>query len=114
MRAERLRRTKDIEIVRQDGVLRTDRHFTLRSRRNGLDTVRVALASPRALGTAVRRNRARRRLREAVRALLRERRTAPGTDLFLVARPPSLAAPPAELREALAGPLDAALGPQTP
>lgn len=111
MRAERLRRTKDIEIVRQEGALRTDQHFTIRSRRNGLDVIRVAVASPRALGTSVKRNRARRRVREALRDLLRARRGAPGTDLFVVARPPSLEAPSAELRAAVARELAAILGP---
>jgi len=111
MRAERLRRTKDIELVRSGGDVRSDRHFTLRARRNGLAVVRVAVASPRALGTSVRRNRARRRVREAIRTLLRERSAAPGTDLFVVARQPALDAPSKAHREAVARELDAVLGP---
>lgn len=112
MRMDRLRHTKDIEIVRHHGALRTDQHFTIRSRRNGLDVIRLAVASPRALGTSVDRNRARRRVREAIRDLLRQRRGAPGTDLFVVARRPSLEAPITLLRGAVARELDAALGPE--
>ena len=113
MRAMRLRRTRDIELVREGGEMRTDRLFTMRARRNGLAVVRLAVASPRSLGTAVRRSRARRRVREAIRQLLLSRRDAPGTDLFVVARPPALEAPPQALRDAVARQLDAALGATT-
>ncbi|MBM4433612.1 MAG: ribonuclease P protein component [Chloroflexi bacterium] len=110
MRAMRLRRTKDIELVREGGEVRSDRLFTMRARPNGLDVVRVAVASPRAVGVATRRNRARRRVREAIRTLLLARRGAPGTDLFVVARAPALDAPAAALRTAVAKQLDELLG----
>lgn len=90
--------------------MRSDRLFTIRARRNGLDIVRIAVASPRSLGGAVRRARARRRVREAIRILLRSRRAAPGTDLFVVTRPQALDAPSEALRAAVARELDAALG----
>ena len=105
----RLRRTKDIELARK-GEMRTDRLFTMRVRPNGGDEVRIAVASPRSIGTAVRRNRARRRLREAIRTLLAPRAAAPGTDLFVVARRPVLDAPVSEIRAATARHLDAILG----
>ncbi len=111
MRAERLRRTKDIDLVRASGEQHTDRHFSLRSRRNDLAAVRIAVAAPRAVGTAVRRNRARRRLREALRLDLRGRATAPGTDVFVLARRPALDAPTPALRAAVQAQLDAVLGP---
>ncbi|MDE3111965.1 MAG: ribonuclease P protein component [Chloroflexota bacterium] len=110
MRAERLRRTKDIEIVRAEGELRAYRLFSSRSRGNGLASVRIAVASPRSVGTAVRRNRARRRIREAIRAALRERAAAPGTDLFVLARGAAVDAPSDALRAAVRAQLDAALG----
>jgi ribonuclease P protein component len=110
VRAERLRRTKDIELVREGGEMRADRLFTMRARPNGLDVVRVAVASPRSIGVATRRNRARRRVREAIRSLLQARRAARGTDLFVVARPQALDAPGEALRAALAKHLDAVLG----
>lgn len=110
MRAERLRRTKDIERVREGGEMRTDRHFTLRARPNGLGVVRVAVASPRSIGGAVLRGRARRRVREAIRLLLGSRRTAPGTDLLVVTRPPALDAPFEAVRSAVERHLGAILG----
>ena len=110
MRAERLRRTKDIQIVRETGEMRSDRHFTMRARRNGLEIVRVAVASPRSLGPAVRRSRARRRVREGIRVLLRDRSAAPGTDLLVVTRTTAADAPFPELTEALARHLGAVLG----
>lgn len=110
MDAARLRRLRDIALVRAEAELRSTRLFTLRARRSGGDAVRVAVSAPRSVGSAVQRNRARRRLREAVRAELRPRASAPGTDLLIVARPALLGAPPAALREALARELAATLG----
>lgn len=109
MRAMRLRRTKDIELVREGGEVSSDRLFTMRARRNGLDVVRVAVASPRAVGVATKRNRARRRVREAIRTDLQARPVAPGTDLFVVARAPALAAPTEALQVAVAKQLEAVL-----
>lgn len=111
MRAERLRRTKDIEALRSLGALTVDPRFTIRAKPNGLGVVRIAVASPRAVGTAVRRNRARRRVREAIRARLERRSGTAGIDLLVTARSAALAAGPEELREAVAGRLDAVLGP---
>ncbi len=110
MRAERLRRTKDIDLVRAAGEQRSDRHFSLRARRNDLSIVRVAVASPRAVGTAVKRNRARRRLREVIRTELGARAAAPGTDLFVVVRGPALDAPSETLRAAVRRQLESVLG----
>jgi ribonuclease P protein component len=110
MRAERLRRTADIELVRRSGEVRTDRHFTIRSRRNGLAAVRVAVASPKAIGGAVKRNLARRRVRESIRTLLQARSSAPGTDLLVVTRAPAVDAPAGLLRDAIAKQLEAVLG----
>jgi ribonuclease P protein component len=112
MRAERLRRTKDIEVLRSEGALTVDPHFTIRAKPNGLGVVRVAVASPRAIGSAVRRNRARRRVREAIRTLLQDRKGAEGADLLVVARSAALVAAPEQLRQAVAGRLDAVLGPE--
>ena len=113
MRAERLRRTKDIEVLRSEGALTVDPHFTIRAKPNGLDIVRVAVASPRAVGTAVRRNRARRRVREAIRTRLERRKGTAGVDLLVIARAAALVAAPEQLRQAVAGRLDAVLGPES-
>lgn len=74
---------------------------------------RVAVASPRSLGNAVKRNRARRRVREALRDLLRQRHGVAGADIFVVTRSSALDAASIELREALSKELDALLGPAT-
>lgn len=114
MQAERLRRTRDIALVRSEGSLRSDRHFTLRARPNGLGLVRLAVSATRAIDTSVGRNRAKRRVREAFRRSLGERREGRGTDLFVVVRPAALAARPEEIRGAVDRELDAALGPDRP
>ena len=59
----------------------------------------VGVAASRGMGTAVQRNRAKRLLREAVRALLPS--IVPGWDILLIARPPLLARKMPEVREAL-------------
>jgi ribonuclease P protein component len=99
-----LRRTADFDAITRRGAVRTSRLLVLRTLRTGRDTTRIGLATPRALGGAVERNRLRRRLRE----LIRERyRTLPaGWDLLVVARPEAVRATFAELREALASVLE--------
>ena len=109
--AARLRHTKDITSVRSNGLVRSDRHLSLRARPNDLGLVRVAVSATRDLGTSVRRNRARRRVREAVRQELRARSSAPGTDLVIAARRASLDAPAADLRASVGRALAAVLGP---
>lgn len=110
MRALRLRRTKDIQLTREKGEMRSDRLFTIRALRTGGETVRLAVTAGRAVGGAVRRNRARRRVREAIRTALAARPSAPGTDIFVVARPAALDSPATELRAAAARHLEAVLG----
>ena len=98
MHAARLRRGEDIARVRAQGIARNTRLFSLRALTSSEPTVRVSVSASRAVGGAVKRNRARRRIREAVRTVLRERDAAAGVDLVLLARPAALDAPAAELR----------------
>ena len=107
--AARLRRTKDIAAVRARGWARSDPHFTLRVAPNDAGAVRIAVSATRELGTAVRRNRARRRLREAVRLELQARERVPAIDLVLAARRPAHDAPAADLRAAVARALEGAI-----
>jgi len=109
--AARLRHTKDITSVRSNGLVRSDRHLSLRARPNELGLVRIAVSATRDLGTSVRRNRARRRVREAVRQELRSRTSAPGTDLVIAARRASFDAPSQELRASVQRALAGILGP---
>lgn len=108
--AARLRHTKDITSVRSSGLVRSDRHLSLRARPNDLGLVRVAVSATRDLGTSVRRNRARRRVREAVRQELRGRPSAPGMDLVIAARRAAFDAPPQELRASVRRTLSGILG----
>lgn len=111
MHAARLRRGDDIARVKADGVARNDKLFSLRALSNNEPTVRVAVASSRAVGGAVKRNRARRRVREALRvALLARNDVQAGIDLVLIARPAALGATSAEIRGAVERELGRVLG----
>jgi ribonuclease P protein component len=110
MHAARLRRGDDIARVRAEGVARNDKLFSLRALPSDQPTVRVAVAASRAVGGAVKRNRARRRVREALRVALGARpRVTIGADLVLMARPAALDAPAADLRGAIVRELDRVL-----
>lgn len=112
MEAARLRRGEDIARCRAEGVARNDQLFSLRARPSGNDTVRVAVSASRAVGPAVRRNRARRRLREAIRLELVGRAVRPGAgmDLVFAARAAATIAPATAVRAAVARELAAVLG----
>jgi ribonuclease P protein component len=86
-RRYRLSRSRDFDAVYRHGRSVSTRFLTLYwfPREDGGDEPRLGLAVPKANGTAVVRNRVKRRLREAWRALLPEIQT--GRDYVLVARP---------------------------
>ncbi len=65
-------------------------------------TIGIGLTVTRKIGNAVTRNRARRRLREALRQVL-PGPAGPATDYVVVARPPALTTPFADLQSELAG-----------
>jgi ribonuclease P protein component len=110
MHAARLRRGEDIARVRAEGVARNDKLFSLRALPTDRATVRVAVAASRAVGGAVQRNRARRRVREAVRLALAVRPSPrTGADIVVTVRPAALDAAPADVRGAVERQLDAVL-----
>lgn len=80
-RACRLVRRADFDAVYRDGRKRASREFTVFLRANGLPVSRFGWSIKRTLGTAVRRNRIRRRLREIVR--LHRREIATGWDVVI-------------------------------
>ena len=80
----RLRRPADIERVRQHGRSRRHPLIVLLVHQNDLDVTRFAFVAGRHVGSAVKRNRAKRLLRESVRRHLKE--IAPGWDCVLIAR----------------------------
>jgi ribonuclease P protein component len=80
----RLHRSEDIQRVRRTGKSYAGPLAVLIAAQNGLSVKRAAFPASRAVGTAVARNRTRRRLREAVRALWSD--VPEGWDFLMVAR----------------------------
>jgi ribonuclease P protein component len=79
-----LSRPQDFAAL-QTGATRSHQLLTARFLRTGLETTRFGLATGRKLGGAVVRNRVRRRLREALRAMAPS--FQPGWDVLIIARP---------------------------
>lgn len=96
MAQARLRRTRDVQRVRESGEARADRLFHVAGLPCSESWNRIAVRTPVRLGTAVARNRVRRRVRaafaEALRALERP------LDVVVTARAGAVSAPFAELR----------------
>ena len=80
-----LTRPQDFAALQERGTIRSHPLLSARVLRTDLGTSRFGLATSRALGSAVVRNRVRRRLREAIRSLLPSVR--PGWDVLVIARP---------------------------
>ncbi|MHC4810545.1 MAG: ribonuclease P protein component [Planctomycetota bacterium] len=83
-RAHRVRNRRDFEAVYAAGVSKRLGPLLVHARPNGLGHARLGLAVPRRLGSAPRRNRIRRRIREAFRLLRPE---LPPLDLVVHVRP---------------------------
>ncbi|HEX6512809.1 MAG TPA: ribonuclease P protein component [Chloroflexota bacterium] len=96
---KRLTRKADFDRVFAAGGAAHHELISLRAAPNELARVRVGIMCGKRVGGAVVRNRARRRLREAVRSLLAK--IAPGWDILLVIRPPGASATVAEFVYAL-------------
>ena len=85
-RKYRLTRSTDFKRVRQTGKSYAHPLVVLVVQANGLSEIRVGVTAGRSVGGAVRRNRGKRLLREAMRPLLKE--LPLGWDLILIARNP--------------------------
>ena len=96
----RLRRNADFQRVRREGRSYAHPLVVLIVAPNDVGRVRVGVAAGRSVGHAVRRNRAKRRLREVMRPWLPHLPT--GYDLLLIARRPAAEAEFAAIREAVA------------
>lgn len=81
-RESRLRKSSDFAAVWSEGRTRVDRFFVLKIRLNGMGVTRFGFSVSKRIGNAVVRNRVKRRLREAVRAVPVEA----GFDIVIVAR----------------------------
>jgi ribonuclease P protein component len=95
----RLTRSEDFKRVRRSGRSYAHPLLVLVVQAGEEDQLRVGVAVSRAVGTAVKRNRAKRLLRESIRTLLPSLVT--GRDLLLIARPAIAACSIFEVREAL-------------
>jgi ribonuclease P protein component len=101
-----LRSTVAFGAIQKDSRSRSHPLLLLRYRGNGLERTRYGISTGRRLGTAVVRNRQRRRLRSILRAI------APGVlrgwDILMVLRPVAADATQVELESALTGVMRAA------
>jgi ribonuclease P protein component len=95
---ERIRRKSDFAAIYREGGRFRGRHFTVVFLRNGLGHPRLAVVASRKVGSAVVRNRVKRRFRE----LFRRNKDLIGEplDLIVIARPESGDAGWPELRDA--------------
>ena len=91
---------QDFQALQERGSIRSHPLLSARVLRTDLGSTRFAMATSKALGSAVVRNRVRRRLREAIRALLPSMR--PGWDVLVIARPALVRADYGALQAALA------------
>jgi ribonuclease P protein component len=94
-----LRSPRDFAALQEVGRGRSHPLLSVRARVNGLDHDRFGISTGRRVGTAVVRNRVRRRIREILRAW--ERPDGARCDILIVARPASATASFADLRAAL-------------
>jgi len=85
-----LARPADFAAIGAHGTSRSHPLMTARFHRTELEVTRFGLATGRNLGTAVARNRARRRIREALRVMAPS--FQPGWDVLIIARPAIAAA----------------------
>jgi len=93
-------RPSDFEALQRDGVSSGTPIVAVRVRRTDLAETRFGISTSKRVGKAVVRNRARRRIREVLRASLHL--VTPGWDVLVVARPPIVEAD----RETLAATID--------
>lgn len=84
--AARLRRSTDIRNVRANGRSSRRGVFTARAARSDEPCSRIAVVAPGAVGTAVTRNRARRRVREAFRRAFASHASGRSLDLLITVR----------------------------
>jgi ribonuclease P protein component len=94
-----LSRPQDFAALQERGSIRSHPLLATRVLRTELGTTRFGLATGRALGPAVVRNRVRRRLRMEIRSLLPSLR--PGWDVLVIARPAIVGADYVAIRTAL-------------
>jgi ribonuclease P protein component len=111
-RAAPLRKNALFQAVRGQGRWKTHRLVAVGVLANGLDVARCGFSVSKRMGNAVARNRARRRLREAVR--LHWSKVLPGWDIVVAARDPLRDAAFADIQAAVLSLLQRSQVLQTP
>jgi ribonuclease P protein component len=96
---EMIRSAVDFRAIQTDSRSRAHPLLLLRYRRNDLERTRFGISTGRRVGSAVVRNRVRRRLRAVLRRLAVD--IARGWDVLIVARPAAASASQAELEATL-------------
>ena len=96
---EMLRSTVDFEGINRGSHSRAHPALLVRYRRNELGRTRYGISTGRRVGSAVVRNRVRRRLRSILRRL--ESNVQPGWDILIVCRPQTAEMTQADLDSAL-------------
>lgn len=91
-RKHRLQANADFQRVRQEGHTWTHPLLVLSARPNGLEHSRFGFAVGQRIAKAAKRNRIKRRMREAVRLRIQKGEIAAGWDIVFVARHPVLEA----------------------
>jgi ribonuclease P protein component len=94
-----LSRPQDFAALQERGTTRSHHLLAARMLRTELGSTRFGLATSRALGSAVVRNRVRRRLREVLRVMAPS--FQPGWDVLIIARRPVVGVDHAALEGAL-------------
>lgn len=102
----RLRRTSDFKRVRQRGKVFTHPFLVLTVLPNENNSLRIGITASKAVGSAVQRNRAKRRLRAVADFLLPK--LPAGWDVVLIARKPVLITDFVQLMEAVIGQMERA------
>jgi len=97
----RLTRSTDFKRVRRDGKSYAHPLIVLIALENQLSTTRVGVTAGKSVGNAVKRNRAKRLIRAAARAL--HPHMATGWDLVLIARSPIIQVKMPQVYDALQG-----------
>jgi ribonuclease P protein component len=97
----RLTRSTDFKRVRRTGKSYAHPFIVLVVQASEASRTRVGVTASRSVGGAVKRNRAKRLMREAMRPLLPD--LLPGWDIILIARPALLAVSLQDIRQALIG-----------
>lgn len=94
-----IRSATDFTALQSEGRSRVHPLLVIRYRSNGQEVTRYGISTGRRIGSAVLRNRIRRRLRTVLRDM--GDRVEPGWDVLIISRPLAASATQSELRQAL-------------